>query len=313
VSVPTRIGWTHTWANIAAVRRASAQVAALKPSIAVDPRWSGDLVQEALMVKWSGAARRIGFSEKANSSRSRQSVGFDRLFTDTHLGRPGVHESRQMLLLLDLLNMPAAGEQTELWLTEDDATVADSALASSGEGRGWVAISPGAGRPNRCWSPSRFAVVASALAADGWQPVVIGGPEDRAAGEVVAAGSAQARNLVGRLTLRQTAAVLTRCRLLVANDSAPAHLATAVRTPVVELSTHPIGAPPDHDNAPERWAPLGTVLRPMALAGCEMGCVADSPHCINGTDAQDVIAAARQLLAANPDPLSHNGPGTATS
>ena len=116
-------------------------------------------------------------------------------------------------------------------------------------------------------------------------------------------------NLVGQITLRQTAAVLAQCRLLVANDSAPAHLATAVGVPTLELSTHPVGAPPEHDNAPERWAPLGTVLQPVALPGCEKGCVGALPHCILGIETSTALAAARHLLSIDPNRLQSTPAG----
>ena len=310
ITVATQLGWRRTWANVRAVRRASRQVAALQPSIAVDPRWSADLVHEGLMVKWSGAPTRIGFAERASSSRALQSVGFDRLFTETHPGRPGLLESRQMLLMLELLGVKEAVQQTEVWLTAEDETVAAEALGSLGSGRGWIAFAPGAGEPFRCWPADRFAGVAAALVAEGWRVVVIGGPEDVIDGGVIAAGAGQAVNLVGQLTLRQTAAVLAQCRLLVANDSAPAHLATAVGVPTLELSTHPVGAPPEHDNAPERWAPLGTVLQPVAQPGCERGCGADSPHCIATIESSTVLSAARHLLSTDPNRLSSNDPAS---
>ena len=45
----------------------------------------------------------------------------------------------------------------------------------------------------------------------------------------------RAVNACGRLTLRQSAALLKRAVLLVTNDSAPLHLASAVGTPIVAL------------------------------------------------------------------------------
>ena len=42
-------------------------------------------------------------------------------------------------------------------------------------------------------------------------------------------------NACGKLTLRQSAALIGNARLLVTNDSAPLHLATAMGTPIVAL------------------------------------------------------------------------------
>ena len=45
----------------------------------------------------------------------------------------------------------------------------------------------------------------------------------------------QAVNTCGNLTLRQSAALIGRARLLITNDSAPQHFASAMGTPVVTL------------------------------------------------------------------------------
>jgi heptosyltransferase-2 len=45
----------------------------------------------------------------------------------------------------------------------------------------------------------------------------------------------RAVNACGKLTLRQSAALIKRAALLVTNDSAPLHLASAMKTPIVAL------------------------------------------------------------------------------
>jgi heptosyltransferase-2 len=66
--------------------------------------------------------------------------------------------------------------------------------------------------------------------------VVVGGPGDEAlADAVVAAASGRAFTAAGGLSLRASAALIARASVLVTNDSAPLHLATAVGTPVVAL------------------------------------------------------------------------------
>ena len=68
------------------------------------------------------------------------------------------------------------------------------------------------------------------------QVVVIGGKEDAALGEmIVAATPDRAKSAVGQLTLRESAALLKHASLLVTNDSAPLHLATAVGTPILAI------------------------------------------------------------------------------
>jgi len=100
----------------------------------------------------------------------------------------------------------------------------------------FVALAPGSIWGSKRWP--YYAELASKLAA---AVVVVGGPDDAALGnEIVRAveggqGRSRAVNACGRLTLRQSAALIGRATLLVTNDSAPLHLATAMGTPVVSL------------------------------------------------------------------------------
>ncbi|GAB4265008.1 MAG: glycosyltransferase family 9 protein [Deferrisoma sp.] len=109
-------------------------------------------------------------------------------------------------------------------------------LASAGwDGAGrLVALAPGARWPTKAWPEEHWRALAGRLQAGGAFPVVVGGPEDRELAERILAGGRGA-NLAGRTSILETAAALARCEVLVTNDSAPMHMATAVGTRVVAL------------------------------------------------------------------------------
>jgi heptosyltransferase-2 len=66
--------------------------------------------------------------------------------------------------------------------------------------------------------------------------VIVGGKEDiPLADAIVAAAPGRAVSAAGQLSLPGSAALIQRASVLVTNDSAPLHLATAVGTPVVAL------------------------------------------------------------------------------
>jgi ADP-heptose:LPS heptosyltransferase len=100
-----------------------------------------------------------------------------------------------------------------------------------------VAIHPGATDPRRRWPAELFGEVAAACAADGCRVLVVGASEDKdlAAQVVDAARSRQVTSLAGQLDLGTLAAVLTRCSVMLGNDSGPRHLAQAMGTPTVGL------------------------------------------------------------------------------
>jgi len=114
---------------------------------------------------------------------------------------------------------------------------AEAALERAGRGcRPLVAFAPGARWPTKRWPAERFARLIFEASARGCESLLIGGAEDSATNAEVAELSRSAPlDLTGALSIIESAAVLKRCRALVANDSAPLHLAEAVGTPVIAL------------------------------------------------------------------------------
>lgn len=100
-----------------------------------------------------------------------------------------------------------------------------------------VGINPGADNPIKRWPPDRYAVVAERLLErEDTRVLLLGGPgEEKLADSIQKRLKGRAVNLAGRLTLDELAYLISRLDLLVTNDSAPMHMAAALRTPVVAL------------------------------------------------------------------------------
>jgi heptosyltransferase-3 len=126
-----------------------------------------------------------------------------------------------------------------------------SALPGSGPGGSFVVVHPGASVPARAPAPGDAARIVAELAARGRRVVVTGGPGERELTAEVAAGGAL--DLGGRTDLPTLAAVLEAADCLVVGNTAPAHLAAAVGTPVVSLFAPVV--------PPERWRPWGVPAR----------------------------------------------------
>ena len=306
VMVSTDMSKRRMLHNLVSVFRSSRAIARLRPSIAVVARSGADLFFESAIACLP--VRRHG-SDSQNVRRNQAANGhFDEFFTATHAADRVQHESRLQLQLLDLLGVPPDGDVPEVWWGAEDELAVDGLVVAGGQ---YVALAPGASEAFRRWPPARFALVAQALVEDGWTPVIVGGPQDEDFARTVRDEIPTAIDACGRLELRETAAVLARCRLAICNDSGPAHLAAAVGIPLVIVSPHPIGAPRDHDNAPERFGPLGvttTTLRPVGSADCQAGCHADIAHCISEISVADVLAAAAEALAPVAAPNAIIGP-----
>ncbi len=179
--------------------------------------------------------------------------------------------------------------------------LSEAARALAGEALGaarppLVALAPGASRNTKRWAPERFAAVAEALHREGNGVVLAGGPGDR---EALGAFRAACRvpvaaDLTG-LPVEGLAAALARVRLLVACDSGPVHLASAVGTPVLALFG---------PTSPARWGPappgralsLGLPCAPCTNHGGDR-CPEGHHRCMLDLGAAAVLAAAREILA----------------
>jgi heptosyltransferase-2 len=97
----------------------------------------------------------------------------------------------------------------------------------------FIALAPGSVWATKRWP--YYAELASKLAVLA-RVVVIGGPDDRAlANEIVSATGATAIDATGKLSLLASGELIGRASVLVTNDSAPQHLASAMNTPTVAV------------------------------------------------------------------------------
>lgn len=87
------------------------------------------------------------------------------------------------------------------------------------------------------WMPERYAAIAEALVARGYQIVMTGAPtaEQIAQLESVRAATKYHLAALSSLSIGQLAAVIADSALFVGNDSGPAHMAAALKTPLVVL------------------------------------------------------------------------------
>ena len=182
-----------------------------------------------------------------------------------------------------------------LHLSPSARALAEDALAPAREPI--VALAPGARWATKRWPAERFAAVADALAADGASVVLAGGPGDREAFAAVrAAMRATPAADLSPLPIDALAAALARVRLLVACDSGPVHLASAVGTPALALFG-PTCAVRWGPPAPGRALSLGLACSPCSNHGGEL-CPEGHHRCLGDLLPDAVIAAAREMMRA---------------
>ena len=162
-----------------------------------------------------------------------------------------------------------------------------------------VALQLGASRPIRRWPLESFATLAGDLARDGSRIVLVGGAGERELAQELlraCAGSDPALiDLCGRTSIRELAALLERCALLVTGDTGPMHMAAAMRTPIVGLFFGPA--------LPFDTGPYGAdhVLLHAAVgcAPCDHAVHCLDPFCRTTIAPRLVASVARARLAAD--------------
>jgi heptosyltransferase-2 len=161
-----------------------------------------------------------------------------------------------------------------------------------------VGIAPGSAWATKRWTVDGYAALITALQHDlGATAVLLGAPGDTAYADAVqrAAGGVGI-NLVGRTDLGMLVAAIDQCAVLVANDSAPVHIAVARDTPVVAIfgPTVPrqgFGPYTDRARIVEREMPC----RPCSRHGGAR-CPLETHACMRDISAADVRRAVGDLL-----------------
>ncbi len=181
-------------------------------------------LRSALLALLARVPRRIGFAD-----------GWPLLYTEPRARPVDGHEIDRMLALAQA---PSGSFAPRIYPTPGDEQTAAAFLAAAGV-RGvdeFVTLAPGSIWGSKRWP--YYQELAGRLAPR-CVVVVVGGPEDSALGEAIVKAvrraGGRAVDACGRLTLRQAAVLIRRAMLLVTNDSAPLHLASAMGTPVVAL------------------------------------------------------------------------------
>lgn len=186
-------------------------------------------------------------------------------------------EPLRLLQLATYLGASAAGAELEFPITEED----EQELRASGVAKGllrgrYLCIHPGARMRPRCWPPQLFAQVADTLANEtGLRIVLTGaGNEIDLTAAVASHMQSPAINAAAPISIGAMAALMSKSRLLISNDTGVSHIAAGLKLPSVVIFT---------TADMQRWAPLDRNLH---------RCIRDP----EGLHSAAVLEHARQLL-----------------
>lgn len=187
-------------------------------------------LRSALLVRLAGIPVRVGFSTSTGSFFFTQTVPHD----------SSSHEVERNLSLLRGIGVTVDGRLfPDLYPNDGDRRIVDELLLKKKfvVSHQTIVLAPGSVWNTKRWLPERFQELIRYLIDRRYSVVLIGGKDDVALCEMILQ-SIHRENVIstaGELTFLQSAELIRRSRVLVSNDSAPMHLALAMRTPVVAI------------------------------------------------------------------------------
>lgn len=189
--------------------------------------------QFSLFAFLCGIPVRVGFKRK-----------WGRIFLTDRV-RPDENQNNReaYLNLLRIIGVPAHYLKSHYYLSEQEDRFLETFLEEHriNAREQLVALAPGGGRNikqtmlTRLWPVDRYIkLIGNILQAGPHRIVLIAGPEDRLAIQPILDRFPQCID-THTLSFGEKASILRRCRMLVGNDSAPIHMATALNIPTYSL------------------------------------------------------------------------------
>jgi heptosyltransferase-2 len=236
----------------------------------------------------AGTPRRIGFSGQWRRL----------LLTDAyapHIRLDREHHRDYFLDLAEQMGVAISERQVRLSMPDGEKQAGDRLISEYGLDPGkTVCLAPGSqfGGAKR-YPVAGFAQLIAWLTELGWQPLILGTPQEQEIGEQCLRNVTGAHcNAAGKTSLRQALQILCASRLLVSNDSGLMHVAAGMGLPVVAI----FGA-----TDPARTSPSGEHVRllyqPADCSPClQRECTVTGQPCMTNINPESVRDACTALL-----------------
>jgi ADP-heptose:LPS heptosyltransferase len=254
-------------------------------------------VRASLLMWLSGARRRVGYANTGGAYLLTDVVPLDETVSWVEQNRRAV----------SLATRRPVGARRHDPLSDEDRGFGERLLANLGleSRRPLVGLHPSGGRRVKQWDVARWTGVARRLQRElGATILVTGSAADAPLAALIAAGLAERPyDLSGKLSLRETLALLARLDLFLSPDTGPMHMACAVGTPSLAVfgPSDPVRYFSGGSGLPgarhvvvraELWcSPCNLIRKPPAeCAG------ASPPECLRLVSEDDVYRQAARLL-----------------
>lgn len=214
------------------------------------------------------------------STRTKLITLFNRALVLTHnkkefKRRTDMHIVDSLLSAVDTLNLNARKDKYPTLKTDANLfeAISKDTYQAKLSGKQIVALVPSVGtlRPHRAWKMDGWiGLIENIFDEPNIYPVLVGGKDDvQICNKIAESVNNKIENFAGKLSLPETATLLSQCALVISGDTGPAHLSVAVGTPVLGLYGPTL---------PSRNGPYGTIN--TTIENCQQCKCAGSKFCL---------------------------------
>ncbi len=210
--------------GIMGLSRIIKSVRAFKFDVVISPHLS---FRSSLISLLSGSPMRIGFHEA------------DISFVYTHRVRKEkkLHERDRLLKLVEPLGFDKIVKDIKLYYSEDNRKFIEGVFEAYSVNRNskLVGINPSSVWPTKRWPKKYYREVAKRLTDEGATVILFGTQKDLERAEYIKNNNDKIINLAGKTTIKDMFYAISRLDLLITNDSAPVHIASAYNIPTIDI------------------------------------------------------------------------------
>ena len=247
------------------------------------------LLRSAVIARISGARRRIGYDN------ARENAG---LFYDVRLRvkNRDLRGSEMYARMIELLGVADREMEMHVPISDEDRAFARKFIAetvsSRQAARKAVALCPATTWPHKHWTEEGWAGLSDALVSRyGAVPIFLGSRADSALiDRVRALSECDAASAAGKTSLKQAAAIIEQCDLVISVDTGLLHIANALNRPTVAVF------------GPTAWDylagkdSLAVVAKDLSCMPCFRHPTCKDHECMTSVTADEVLLAAERWL-----------------
>ncbi|YCO03490.1 glycosyltransferase family 9 protein [Vibrio sp. VNB-15] len=178
------------------------------------------------------AKYKLGFS-------SDRSQDFQTLFTNVKVPSPSsLHVADGLMAFANQIGVPQSELSWSLSYSVEDSTWAKAKLNTVKPN---LLLVPGASKAYKNWNAKGYVDVINHAREKGWNVILAGSPakvEGDLANEIQTLLREPCLNLVGKSSILQMLALIDNVEMVIAPDTGPAHMASAMSTPIIGLYAH---------------------------------------------------------------------------